>query len=551
MRFLTLLPAAALFETSIAGYVLQDDYMTDFFGNFNFFTGPDPTKGFVKYIDQTTAQQTGLISNTSTTKMQWGVDVQNKTPEGRPSIRLESKKRYDRGLIVIDVAHMPFGCGTWPAFWTFGPNWPNSGEIDILEGVNDQTNNGMTLHTGPGCKIGEDRTVFSGTVDSQNCDINAEGQSKNKGCTIKHPSTQSYGEGLNAIGGGVYAVDWTDQAISVYFFPRNSIPEDVLGASPNPSGWGKPAAKFTGGCNIPQFIKQQQIVFDTTFCGEWAGADAVWGASSCAQKAPKCVDYVRDNPTAFKEAYWTVNALRVYQNNAAGGPVSPAPQSPGVQSPSPAPIRVSTQPDPAVSTPPAQNTPSRPNFKNPLEQDAVDPQEPVQGRPPIQPQSPMPSPTRPTRPDHVQNSNPADANGNPDFRWPLGEAEGDSLPKFTPPPANGAQVARGFGGDLAAREDRSFTPNPANLVPRATDTIVPRANDVLQARSDGPSILITADLVPRATDNPVPHANAARAAQSQEADEITTSPTPLPNKARYARHIRQHRRRLTKHNVAM
>jgi hypothetical protein len=46
MRFsTTLVSAAAFFELCIAGYVLEDDYMTDFYGNFNFFTGADPTEG--------------------------------------------------------------------------------------------------------------------------------------------------------------------------------------------------------------------------------------------------------------------------------------------------------------------------------------------------------------------------------------------------------------------------------------------------------------------------------------------------------------------------
>jgi beta-glucanase (GH16 family) len=36
---------------------------------------------------------------------------------------------------------MPAGCGTWPAFWLVNddPNrWPYDGEIDIVEGVNEQ-----------------------------------------------------------------------------------------------------------------------------------------------------------------------------------------------------------------------------------------------------------------------------------------------------------------------------------------------------------------------------------------------------------------------------
>jgi hypothetical protein len=45
MHFSTLVSAAALFELSIAGYVLEDDYMNDFYGKFDFFTSPDPTDG--------------------------------------------------------------------------------------------------------------------------------------------------------------------------------------------------------------------------------------------------------------------------------------------------------------------------------------------------------------------------------------------------------------------------------------------------------------------------------------------------------------------------
>ena len=40
-----LLAAASLFDLSIAGYALEDDYMTDFYGGFEFFTDPDPTNG--------------------------------------------------------------------------------------------------------------------------------------------------------------------------------------------------------------------------------------------------------------------------------------------------------------------------------------------------------------------------------------------------------------------------------------------------------------------------------------------------------------------------
>ena len=106
-------------------YTLIDDYNPDnFFSKFTFFTGHDPTNGFVDYVDQPTANRTGLIESTSSS-VYMGVDHTNVTPNGRPSVRITSNKSYNHGLIVLDLEHMPYGCGTWPAFWTVGPNWPN------------------------------------------------------------------------------------------------------------------------------------------------------------------------------------------------------------------------------------------------------------------------------------------------------------------------------------------------------------------------------------------------------------------------------------------
>jgi hypothetical protein len=58
----------------------------------------------------------------------------------RESMRLEGKRPFNRGLFIIDVRHMSAGCGVWPAFWlTDEANWPVNGEIDIVEGVNYQS----------------------------------------------------------------------------------------------------------------------------------------------------------------------------------------------------------------------------------------------------------------------------------------------------------------------------------------------------------------------------------------------------------------------------
>ncbi|KAF2460070.1 concanavalin A-like lectin/glucanase domain-containing protein [Lineolata rhizophorae] len=314
---------AALFVAVLAlvnysaagGFVLSDDYNpSNFFDKFNFYTGQDPTHGFVDYIDQSSAHDGGLI-DASSGQIYMGVDHVNMAPNGRQSVRLESKTRYNSGLIILDLAHMPGGiCGTWPAFWTVGDNWPNNGEIDIIEGVHDQSANKMTLHTGPGCAISANGG-FSGSVGTTNCDVNAAGQGANEGCQISDSNSNTYGSGFNSNNGGVYATLWDSDAISMYFFPRGAIPGDISSGDPDPSSWGSPKAKFSGFCDISRTFRDHRIIFDTTFCGDWAGA--TWGNTACAARAGTCNDFVRDNPAAFQDAYWSINSLKVYQQQGA------------------------------------------------------------------------------------------------------------------------------------------------------------------------------------------------------------------------------------------
>ena len=118
--------AASIAPATVAGYSLTDDYTTsNFFSMMSFFTEADPTHGYVQYVDEGTAQSEGLIQSSSDS-VYIGVDANGTASgSGRQSVRLTSSKTYNQGLFVIDVEHMPTGCGTWPAFWLVGPNWPN------------------------------------------------------------------------------------------------------------------------------------------------------------------------------------------------------------------------------------------------------------------------------------------------------------------------------------------------------------------------------------------------------------------------------------------
>lgn len=185
----------------------------------------------------------------------------------------------------------------------------------------------MTLHTNAGASIAStsnpnggkiQQKTFTGQILTSDCDVNAPDQSKNAGCAIlDNNSSLTFGSDFNLNGGGVYATEWTSDFIKIWFFPRGSFPSDIASASPSPSeNWGPPNSMFAGNFNMDDHFRNLKIIFDTTFCGDWAGN--TWNQTSCANLAPTCEEYVTKNPSAFTEAYWAVNTLQVFQDDGVG-----------------------------------------------------------------------------------------------------------------------------------------------------------------------------------------------------------------------------------------
>jgi hypothetical protein len=95
-------------------------------------------------LTYTTSSNTSIIRVDNTSTVAYN--------DKRNTIKILSTDYYAVGSVwVLDAKHVPYGCSVWPAFWSYGTGtWPEGGEIDTLEGVNNQVSSQMALHTEDG-----------------------------------------------------------------------------------------------------------------------------------------------------------------------------------------------------------------------------------------------------------------------------------------------------------------------------------------------------------------------------------------------------------------
>ena len=175
----------------------------------------------------------------------------------RNSIQLEGKKCYNRGLFIVDLAHMPTGCGIWPSIFLAGKtNYPTSSEISILEGINRQTSAKTTLYaTKETCHMDDDASnMMTGFWDPkggnedfgtgadpsslrtevENCYATSSREKRfGEGCTAVDDHNDTSGHPLNAKGGGVYVLEWdpTNSVIRSWVFsPHAVVPSNLKDA---------------------------------------------------------------------------------------------------------------------------------------------------------------------------------------------------------------------------------------------------------------------------------------------------------------------------------
>jgi len=206
---------------------------------------------------------------------------------------------------------MPQGCGTWPAIWENGDHWPAGGEIDIVEGVNNQDTNVVTLHTAPGCFMPKSRAM-TGSLLGLNCNAATD---HNAGCGVSISGGNNYGSTFNSNGGGWYAMQRTSDSVTVWFWARGStsVPWDVANGVNfiNTDDWGTPDANFTNAnCDISSYFGPASIIINISLCGDWAGDSDVYASSGCPGT---CTDFVNNNPRAFTDAFFEFSWIKVYE----------------------------------------------------------------------------------------------------------------------------------------------------------------------------------------------------------------------------------------------
>ncbi|KAH7924694.1 glycoside hydrolase family 16 protein [Leucogyrophana mollusca] len=321
MKTLLRLATAVLGVSAVAGFDIVRDYSgQNFFSGWDFYGGWDNlTLGDVWWLDQSNATTQGLAYVNSEGNAIIKVDNTTNVPLGqkRNSIRITSQDVYDLGsLWIIDVNHIPYGCSVWPAFWTFGPNWPQDGEIDIIEAINVMGNNQMAIHTTSGCTHGSQNQL--GTTIGTDCSLPA-------GCVVAETSPNSYNSGFAAAGGGVWATQFDATGIYIWFWSRPNVPTSIAQAnatsSVDISQWGTPHASYLADtCNITQYFSPQNLVIDITLCGDWAGTQWNYNAS-CGNSGPTGLCYndcvVGPGSPRYDEAYFDISYIRAYTTGVA------------------------------------------------------------------------------------------------------------------------------------------------------------------------------------------------------------------------------------------
>jgi hypothetical protein len=347
---------------------------------YHFYSGNDTlgSAGFNIYVNQSRAIQQELLqilpSPNAEDDPRDVIRIQSSSAQNggpRESIRLEGHVRWNSGLFILDVDHVPAGCGQWPAFWlTDTDHWPDHGEIDFVEGINTQSVVKTALHTADRCSMyahvpsyamtGQwDRATgipdtFTGLLDNttnvpaDNCHVLAPHQWMNQGCVIQSREDHTLGPGFNQRGGGIFVLQWdplVTKSIQSWVFPKSGpIPDNLLDsirsastfgrhsmetfarreAVPDPKSWnvlpyGYFAIGNSTGCSADHF-QNMNLILNLAFCGNVAGNRFFMDCPEMqtlgiTDPILACNEYIASEPKDLEEAFWSIRGVYVFERS--------------------------------------------------------------------------------------------------------------------------------------------------------------------------------------------------------------------------------------------
>lgn len=174
---------------------------------------------------------------------------ENKGNNRFTSARLISSKSFKYGIFEMR-AKLPFGRGTWPAFWLLAAkrplNWPQDGEIDIME------------------HVGYDQNVVHATIHCKAYN-HIDGTQIGKSTRVDDVSNKFH----------LYQLYWSEKSIRAYIDNKLYFQIDRP-ANANQDTW--------------PFDNQFQILINTAVGGDWGGA---LGVDESVYPQRFVVDYVR------------------------------------------------------------------------------------------------------------------------------------------------------------------------------------------------------------------------------------------------------------------
>ncbi|KAK0482622.1 glycoside hydrolase family 16 protein [Armillaria novae-zelandiae] len=271
------------YTTSSDGWTLKTPLKgQDLIDYFHYDVAAADNDGVANYVD---GSSSGLVYLDGDENVIIAIDTAE-TVALRNSVRMVSSTTFNPGyLFLFDIKEIPAACGTWPAVWFTGSNWPDDGEIDVVEG-----------------------------------DSNCNAYVSTTGCGLSLDSTSSFGLPFNQADGGVYALQFTDSGISMYFWNTGSVPDDIVSGSPNPSTWDAVVSYSADACDPSSHFKDLMMVINTNLGGTFAGAD-IWSTENAGGQGSSCAEitgnsdaanYILNTGSAYTDVHFSFRGIYIY-----------------------------------------------------------------------------------------------------------------------------------------------------------------------------------------------------------------------------------------------